>query len=201
MQAQRGLFMTLFQEMLQRIQAGDGAAAEEFVQVYEPYVRQVVRARLRVARLRRLADSGDFCQAVLASFLIRATVGEYDVAGPVELKRLLGRMAVNKVVDLARKPEFRKTVVAVSAPGVPGVEPVEPGAGPATQLAWAEMLQAVRSRLSGNERLVSELRSQGLSWNEVADRLGEKPDAVRNRLNRAMMRIARELGFEGFDDD
>ena len=137
----------------------------------------------------------------MASFLIRVTVGEYDFAGSVELKRLLGRMAVNKVVDLARKPEFQCSVVAVSAPGVNGVEPLAPGPGPATQLAWKDMIEAVRARLTDNERSVSELRTTGLSWNEVADRLGEKPDAVRNRLNRAIERIVRELGLEERGDD
>jgi RNA polymerase sigma factor (sigma-70 family) len=193
--------MRQLQVILDRIRAGDEAAAEEFVRTYEPYVRQVVRARLRVARLRRVADSSDFCQAVMASFLIRVTVGEYDFAGPVELKRLLGRMAVNKVVDLARKPEFRCSVVAVSAPGVQGVEPIAPGPGPDSQLVWKDMIEAVHARLTSDERLVSELRTTGLSWNEVADRLGEKHDAVRNRLNRAIKRITRELGLEALDDD
>jgi RNA polymerase sigma factor (sigma-70 family) len=193
--------MRPFQATLEKIRAGDAAAAEEFVRTYEPYVRQVVRARLRVARLRRLADSSDFCQAVMASFLIRLTVGEYDVAGSVELKRLLGRMAVNKVVDVARKPEFQHSVRAVSAPGVNGVEPIAREPGPATQLLWKDMIEAVRARLAENERSISELRVSGLSWNEVADRLGEKPDAVRNRLNRAVKRIVHELGLEEDDDD
>jgi RNA polymerase sigma factor (sigma-70 family) len=187
--------------LLDQIRAGDGDAAEEFVRTYEPYVRQVVRARLRVLRLRRVADSSDFCQAVMASFLIRATVGEYDVAGSIELKRLLGRMAINKVVDLARKPEFRRPVLTVSSPGVKGVEPIAPGPGPASQLAWTDLLQAVRARLTDSERSVSELRTEGLSWNDVAERLGEKADAVRNRLNRALKRIVRELGLEDINDD
>jgi RNA polymerase sigma factor (sigma-70 family) len=193
--------MRPFQAILEKIRAGDAAAAEEFVRTYEPYVRQVVRARLRVIRLRRVTDSSDFCQAVMASFLIRITVGEYDLAGSVELKRLLGRMAVNKVIDVARKPEFQYSVVAVSAPGVRGVEPIAPGPGPASQLVWKDMIEAVRARLTDEERSVSELRTMGLSWNDVADRLGEKPDAVRNRLNRAMKRIMRELGLEEPDDD
>ena len=71
MPAAWGISMSRFQEILEQIRAGDATAAEEFVRTYEPYVRQVVRARLRVVRLRRIADSSDFCQAVMASFLIR----------------------------------------------------------------------------------------------------------------------------------
>ncbi len=192
--------MSRFQEILEQVQAGDEAAADEFVRTYEPYVRQVVRARLRVTRLRRVADSSDFCQAVMASFLIRVSVGEFDLAGSVELKRLLGRMAINKVVDLARKPEFRSPVFAVSAPGVKGVEPIAPGPGPATQLALKDMIETVRARLGDNERAISDLRTTGLSWAEVAGRLGEKPAAVRNRLNRALKHIIHELGLEEPED-
>ncbi len=145
--------MSRFRELLKQIRAGEEAAAEEFVRTYEPYVRQVVRARLRVVRLRRIADSSDFCQAVMASFLIRVTVGEYDLAGSVELKRLLGRMAINKVIDLARKPEFRRSALALSAPGVKGVEPVALRPGPATQLAWKDMIEAVTRAYDGQRAL------------------------------------------------
>jgi hypothetical protein len=48
--------MGQFQLILERIRAGDSVAAEKFVQSYGRYVRQVVRARLRVLRMRRSAD-------------------------------------------------------------------------------------------------------------------------------------------------
>ena len=148
-----------------------------------------------------LRDSRIFAQAVMGSFFIRVRAGEYDIAGSVELKRLLGRMAENKVADLARKPEFRSPVLAVSGPGVKGVEPIASGAGPASELVWNDMIDAINARLTASERSVSVLRTMGLSWNEVADRLGEKPDAVRNRLDRAIKRVVRELGLEELDDD
>jgi DNA-directed RNA polymerase specialized sigma24 family protein len=192
--------MGQFQIILERIRAGDSLAAEEFVQTYGQYVRQVVRARLRVLRMRRLADSSDFCQAVMASFLVRMRVGQYDLTSATDLKRLLGRIAVNKVVDVARRPEFQHGMVAVSAPGVHGVEPVDRGPGPVTEVVWKDMIDAVRARLSHEERLISDLRTKGLSWNDVAQHVGEKPDAVRNRLNRAMKRIGHELGLEDLDD-
>jgi RNA polymerase sigma factor (sigma-70 family) len=192
--------MGRFQELLERVRAGDEEAAAEFVRVYEPHVRRVVRARLRLSRLRRLADSSDFCQAVMGSFLVRAAMGQYAVAGSDEVRDLLGRIARNKVVDLVRRPEHRYGAVPVAAPGVVGVEPIAPGAGPASQLAWNDLLATVRDRLTAEERRVCELRAQGLSWGEVAARLGEKPDAVRNRLNRAMRRVAGELGLEDLDD-
>ena len=193
--------MSRFEALLQRVRAGEEEAAAEFVRIYEPHVRRVVRARMRIARLRRVADSSDFCQAVMGSFLVRAAMGQYAVADSDQMRYLLGRIARNKVADLVRRPEYRVGAVPVAALGVPGVEPIAVGAGPASRLAWNELLEAVRDRLSAGERQVSELRAQGLAWAEVADRLGEKPDAVRNRLNRALKRIASELGLEELEDD
>ena len=67
--------------------------------------------------------------------------------------------------------------------------------------AATELVQAARARLSDSERSMSELRTEGLSWHDVAERLGERADAVRNRLNRALKRVVRELGLEELDGD
>jgi hypothetical protein len=56
-------------------------------------------------------------------------------------------------------------------------------------------------RLSGAERRLAELRAAGLSWAEVAARVGGTGAAVRKQLERAIRRVARELGLEGDSDD
>ena len=57
-----------FADFLQRIRAGDEQAAAELVSRYESAVRVEVRMRLADSRLRRVFDSMDLCQSVLASF-------------------------------------------------------------------------------------------------------------------------------------
>jgi hypothetical protein len=59
---------TPFPELIERVRGGDGDAATELVQRYEPAIRRVVRLRLTDPRLRRAFDSMDVCQSVLASF-------------------------------------------------------------------------------------------------------------------------------------
>jgi RNA polymerase sigma-70 factor (ECF subfamily) len=191
-----GRMMSHIQDLLQRIQNDDQGAVEEFVRTYEPYVRKVVRARLNVARLRRFAGESDFCQLVLGTFVLRAAMGQYVIADSEEMKALLGRITRNKIADVARRAEARKPHVPLSAPESQGLEPRSPEPGPGTQLAWNELLQKARDMLTPEEREVSELRTQGLSWEEVAARLNATPDAVRKRLDRAMARVIRELKLE-----
>src|SRR4051794_2951522 len=76
---------------IRRVRDGDGRAAEELVRRYEPEIRLEVRTwlRLRDPRLRRVFDSMDICQSVMASFFVRAAIGEYELDEPRQLIRLL----------------------------------------------------------------------------------------------------------------
>src|SRR5207253_5181912 len=78
-----------FRDLIRRVRAGDEAAAAELVQHYEPYIRRAVRVRLVDPRLKRLVDSVDVCQSVLASFFVRAALGQYDLETPEQLLKLL----------------------------------------------------------------------------------------------------------------
>ena len=92
-----------FTALIQKWRAGDQSAAIELVRRYEPAIRRVVRLQLRDPRLRRILDSMDVCQSVLASFFLRAATGQYDLNQPAQLLRLLAVMARNKVASQARR--------------------------------------------------------------------------------------------------
>src|SRR4051812_44768072 len=91
-----------FQDLIRRIRAGDEAAAAALVRTYEPAIRREARVRLSDSRLRRLFDSMDICQSVLASFFVRAALGQYELEQPEQLLRLLVDMSRKKLVDRAR---------------------------------------------------------------------------------------------------
>ncbi|WP_165226813.1 RNA polymerase sigma factor [Aquisphaera insulae] len=187
--------------LLDRFRAGDAGAAIELVRAYEPHLRRIIRLRIRDSRLRRLYDSADICQSVLASFFARLSLGQFDLESPAQLVRLLEIMARNKLATEARKANVtrRVEVGAVASPG--GVSAVldRPAPGPSVteQVAWREMVEMVRVRLSDDERAISDMRAAGCEWSEIAARLDGGPDAVRKRLERAFDRVARELGWEG----
>ena len=93
-----------YAEFVRRIREGDEHAAEELVRRYEPEIRLEVRGwlRLRNPALRRVFDSMDICQSVLASFFTRAAFGEFDLDEPSQVIRLLVGMARKKVAEQAR---------------------------------------------------------------------------------------------------
>ena len=93
-----------YSDFIRRIRQGDEQAAEELVRRYEAEIRLEVRGwlRLRNPALRRVFDSMDICQSVLASFFARAAVGDFDLEEPPQLIRLLVGMARNKVAEQAR---------------------------------------------------------------------------------------------------
>src|SRR5689334_10840505 len=92
-----------FDDLLRRVRAGDADAAANLVRQYEPVVRLEVKMRLTDTRLRRVVDSMDLCQSVMASFFVRAAAGQYELGSPKDLVRLLVGIARNKVAFQARK--------------------------------------------------------------------------------------------------
>src|SRR5207244_8854167 len=92
-----------FFTFMKRVRAGDEQAATELVRLYEPEIRREVRLRLRDSRLRRDFDSVDICQSVLASFFVRAALGQYELEKPEQLIKLLVTMTRNKLIGKIRK--------------------------------------------------------------------------------------------------
>lgn len=91
-------------QFITRVRAGDELAAEELVRRYESEIRLEIRTWLRLQnpRLRRVFDSMDICQSVLASFFVRAAVGDFDLEEPRQLVQLLIGMAWNKLLAQVR---------------------------------------------------------------------------------------------------
>src|SRR6516165_2926713 len=88
---------------MKRVRTGDEQAAAELVRQYESEIRREVRLRLRDSRLRRDFDSSDICQSVLASFFVRAALGQYELEEPQQLVKLLVAMTRNKLIGKVRK--------------------------------------------------------------------------------------------------
>src|SRR5436305_574591 len=91
-----------FQDLIRRVRTGDGDAATRLVHDYEADVRRVIRFRLRDSSLRKLLDSVDIWQSVLANFFVRAASGQFELDTPDQLRNLLVTMACNRLNDQAR---------------------------------------------------------------------------------------------------
>jgi RNA polymerase sigma-70 factor (ECF subfamily) len=188
---------SIFADLVRRLRGGDPRAAEELVREYEPAIRLEVHCRLRDPRLRRVFDSMDVCQSVLASFFVRAAAGEYDLGRPQQLRKLLVGMARKKLLFQVRKQRAQ-------CRDVRRLEPIarDDGAAvaadpsPSRQCEAQDLLHSLRQRLTPQERQLAELRAQGREWPDIADQLGGTPGGRRKQLTRAIDRVARELGLD-----
>jgi RNA polymerase sigma-70 factor (ECF subfamily) len=186
----------LFQELIGRVRGGDEQAAADLIRQYEPAIRRIVRLQLRDRRLRRVLDSDDIGQSVLASFFLRAAAGQFELETPAQLVKLLATMARNKLAGHARRQhaqrrDQRRTSADVDEAMLPAAE-----ATPSQHVANKELIAEVQRRLTPAELRLVELRQEGYDWNEIAARTGESPVALRKRLSRALDRTIQELGLE-----
>jgi RNA polymerase sigma-70 factor (ECF subfamily) len=191
-----------FSALILRVRAGDAAAAADLVREYEPVIRSAVRIRLRDSRLRRLLDTSDICQSVLASFFARAALGQYDLDTPEQLLKLLSAMARNKLASQAvRHQRGRRDHRRVAAGNPEDRQLACPGPSPSDQVALEELVQKCRDCLTADERRLADLRSQGQDWAGIAGQLGGSPEALRKQLARAVTRVARQMGLEEMSDE
>jgi RNA polymerase sigma-70 factor (ECF subfamily) len=184
-----------FADFLRRIRAGDEAAAFEFVRRFEPLIRREVRLRLGDNRLQRAFDSVDVSQSVLAHFFSRAADGEYELEHPEQLVRLLITMARNRLVSRARRERRLIRDVRRLAPDPDVLANVaDRNASPSEIACKNEQLAQLEASLTDEEHQIFKLRSEGLSWDEVAARLGGSGQARRMQLSRGIERLERQLG-------
>jgi RNA polymerase sigma-70 factor (ECF subfamily) len=186
-----------FRDLIKRVRAGDEAAATELVRLYEPAIRRAARIRLADSNLRRLFDSMDISQSVFASFFLRAALGQYELEAPEQLLKLLVTMSRKKLTDHLRQQhaacrDCRRDTAA-------GLDSLIGRADPGRQVATRELLREARRRLSADERRLADLRAGGRRWEQVAQELGGRPEALRKQLSRAIERVARELSLDDFD--
>ncbi len=180
-----------FAQLLAAVRTGDQQAAAELVRRYEPQVRSIVRLRLHGSRLRRLFDSMDVCQSVLAVFFDRAAAGRFDLQTPEQLVGLFVKMARNKLATLALRNRKHQG-------GLPaGWDIADTHGAPSPQAAHHDLLQAVLDKLPEQERaLFEQNKVHGRPWSEIAAKTGGNAAALRIRLARALAKAREELQQE-----
>lgn len=190
-----------FQDLLERVRSGDQDAAAVLVRDYAPEIRRIVRLRLTDMRLRRVLDSLDVCQSVLANFFVRAAAGQFQLETPEQLQKLLAAMARNRVLNhVEHQQAGRRDQRRVSLDGDEAIK-LQPAAQetPSEIVSAAELLDLASSRMTEEERRLAELRAEGRDWQFIANQIGDSPEALRKKLSRAMDRVIQELGLTDAD--
>jgi RNA polymerase sigma-70 factor (ECF subfamily) len=188
-----------FAELMSRVRAGHPEAAAELVRQFEPEIRLEVRVRLRVQdpRMRRLLDSMDITQSVFGSFFAGVSVGRFVPQNPEQLLGLLATMTRNKLLTQVRNHRRQRRDVRRLQPIDAAAHHIAAdGESPSEFVAGAELLRAIRGKLSEEERRVADLRGHGETWGAIADKLGGTADGRRKQVERALARIVRELNLD-----
>lgn len=186
-----------FDDLITRVRQGDEAAAAELVRRYEPELRILARVRLTDPALRRVVDSMDICQSIMANFFVRAAAGQFDLETPEQLLGLLATMVRNKATDRVRREQRdRRDVRRIAKTSVEELGLEQTQKTPGSMVAHQELLQIVRDQLSDEENQIATHRLNGCSWKEVAEQTGGTAEATRKRFSRAISRIVGELGLD-----
>lgn len=161
-------------DLIERARAGDQDAWHELFEECYPKILRVVRRRLS-QQMRRHIDSTDIANEVINSLAVR--FGDFDFDSMGDLRRFVVHAAQQKVVDHYRHVHAQKRDVGrdrafVAEDGVTPWEP--PGSSPTpSQVAVAvEEERQLLDNQSGDAREVLELRIQGYSNGEVAEKVG-----------------------------
>jgi RNA polymerase sigma-70 factor (ECF subfamily) len=193
------LSIVAFDELMSRVRAGDPDAATELVRHYEADIRLEIRVRLRIqdGRVRRMLDSMDIAQSVLASFFVGVAAGRFAPRHPQQLLGLFVTMARNKLLSQVRRQRRQKRDARRGESFDAFVHDVSAGGeSPSQIVSGQELLGEVRKRLSVEERRLAELRGDGQPWTAIATELGGTAEGRRKQLERAFERIARELDLD-----
>ncbi len=188
---------TEFRQLIRRVRERDQEAAQELVRRYESAILRVVRIHMRDSRLRRVLDSTDICQSVLASFFVRTALGQYEVDSPAQLLNLLATITRNKLTNQANRLRAQRRDIRRETSIHDHAGPfVHPASDPSRQVSAREILENVIRGLNEDERYLAEQRSLGRSWPELAAEVGATDVALRKKLTRALHRVMVQLGLE-----
>jgi RNA polymerase sigma-70 factor (ECF subfamily) len=202
------------QQFLETLRTGDSDAVERLLRQIDPFLRRIIRQRLIDGRLRRVVDTTDVLHSVVKDFLARtrsrpgpaaddaertplpasgeeadrvsSSTGQFS-ASPNALGAYLAAAVCHKLQTRSRKE--KRNLGSLN----PEWEPASSDSSPSHLVQEQDFKEAIRARLSEHRQRLFDLKTQGLTWDEIAERVGGRADALRMRLTRSIAVILREL--------
>ncbi|MFN0055863.1 MAG: RNA polymerase sigma factor [Planctomycetales bacterium] len=175
-----------FAMLMARIRDGSGEAFLELVETYGHHVYRAVRHKLNRA-IRVKFDSGDFVQAVWASFFEnRQRVLSF--ANTNDLINFLSRVAKNKVIDECRRRlgsrarDVNREVSLDQSEATPAF--VSQGPTVSEMAMAGERLQRIVADQPTQFQRIVNLRVEGATHEEIAEQIGVSAKTVQRVLKR-----------------
>lgn len=177
--------------LLVQLCSGDMAAAEQVFLAYEPYLRKAI-CRQFPASLRARFDPADIVQSVWADLLRGFREAGWRFIDADHLRGFLFVATRNRLIDRTR--QHQKAVERERRLDEQNGQQTLPSSQPRpSEIAQAEDLwERILAHCPPAHRPILELKRQGYSLADIADRTGLHPDSVR----RVLRTLARQLAFE-----
>lgn len=189
-------------QLVALVKGGDESALDQLCRVYAERVRWMVRLRMG-KELRRNLDSMDVVQDVLINALGGITDFTYENEG--DFVRWLSRIAENALRDNwkrfhAEKRDIRKEVrlndrgptTGGRSGGAPGpIDATTPSVIMSRKEDLARLEQAIDELKPEYREVIVLTRIEGLSYQDVGNRLSKNSEAVRKLVFRAMSALTR----------
>jgi RNA polymerase sigma-70 factor (ECF subfamily) len=176
-------------QLLEKLNGGDDAAAEQVFRAYEPYLRKVVR-RLLPAELRAKFDSIDVVQSVYGDVLAAFREGGMRFGTVAQLRAFLIKATRNRFIDRVRQ---HRTAARLEQP----LNETEPDRLPSSsqprpsEIAQAEELwERLLALCPPEHHELLRLRRQGATATEIAAQVGMHAGSVRRVLRDLSVRLA-----------
>lgn len=175
-------------QLIERLNDGDTAAAERAFLAYEPYLRMAVRRQL-TGPLRSKLDTMDIVQSVWADLLCGFRESGWRFADRAHLRAFLVRVTRNRLVDRRRQHHRAIEREQPLAQTSPDELPRSKQPRPSEVAQGHELWERILAKCPPDHREILRLRRQGLPLAEIAARSGLHEGSVR----RILYNIARRL--------
>ena len=186
-----------FELLLAAARSGDEVAMQRLIQQYEPELRIVARNRLGAA-LRPHLDTVDLVQSVHRSLMIGLRDARFDISSPKKLIALAVTIVQRKAARHWRHLKRQQRLSGHDDSKSDLVEQLialkSEQRRETNELANREWLSQWLERMDDVERQLIELRLEGYSTTEAAQKLNLDADVLRVKLSRLRKRL-REHGL------
>jgi RNA polymerase sigma-70 factor (ECF subfamily) len=167
--------------LLEQLNRGDVAAAEQVFREYEPYLRMLVRRQLRQAH-RVKFDSMDVVQSVWADVLEGLRDTQWHFTDRVHLQAFLARLARNRFLDRCRKHRHALAREEPLSDASPAGAIASQGPRPSEVAQHNELWDQMLALCPPAHHELLRLKRQGLGLAEIAARTGLHESSVRRIL-------------------
>ncbi len=184
------------ERLLERLRAGDAAAAEQLFVAFEPYLRLFVRRQLP-EDLQAKFDSVDVVQSVWADLIGGFRTAQWDFPDVSRLRAFLLKATRNRFIDKVRR--HRAAVEHEQPlPANPGSDyAASPTPSPPDQALARDVWDRLLDLCPSQHRDLLDLKRQGFTLAEIAARTGLHEGSVRRILYDLARRFAVERPSPG----